>query len=168
MYYPKGAYLFLLELAVENPAHTGSPAYLTWKLQVQQRQDFEHKSQQPHPLSLSTWFRQWPKNIPPEDWRSCCCTQCTEVESLIDTWGYEVSSSFCLSRVSHLPLYQPRHDNPSLNGAWKRASGSRHNLAPDFNALQLHWGMPVDNAAELACRCSYSFAVDNALQKQNC
>jgi hypothetical protein len=46
----------------------------------------------PQPLSIAAWNRLWPPDVTKDVWRSCCCTQCAEVEDLLDTWGYKTPS----------------------------------------------------------------------------
>jgi hypothetical protein len=49
------------------------------------------------PMSESSWMRLWPKEVTKDVWRSCCCTQCAEVEDLLDTWGS--ATRFCVSLI---------------------------------------------------------------------
>lgn len=39
------------------------------------------------PISRGKWHELYPSDISKEIWRSCVCHLCSEVESLINTWG---------------------------------------------------------------------------------
>lgn len=71
----------------------GSPTYLDWEMRRLQAQESGEMfvESMPRPISQGKWHELYPKDISKEKWRSCVCHLCSEVESLINTWGHLMS-----------------------------------------------------------------------------
>lgn len=72
--------------------HVGSPAYIDWEIARAQTQATGRTcAPPPQAIGRSAWYEKYPEDITKEQWRSCACTICTEVEDLLSTWGLLMS-----------------------------------------------------------------------------
>jgi hypothetical protein len=97
------------------------------------------------PLSESTWLRLWPRDVTKEVWRSCCCTQCAEVEDLLDTWGYATFFR-CFTSCSFRKLMTVSHASALGNEKYARGDMARR-FSTQCTSDTCPWALPEHDPA---------------------